>query len=227
MLSPADLVDLAESLALRIPRETAFEDERQVSWELIGNAHLRLGNSGGAERALKHMSRGSYEAEFRCALARWTAQHPDSDVGRRVLRETVAQADQLKDWLGQRDLAELAVIGRSILGEPAEARFAEFIEDIPEPLASRAVDLMGKTQEALAAAKSVLGPPAVGLLDLRADRLSPFLYYRHNDLKIRWLVEQAAEGGLSMRIWNLRLRATPSNVSSQHGSPAFITILCI
>ena len=138
----------------------AFEDERQVSWELVGSAYLRVGNADGAKRALAQLSLGTFEAEFRFAFARWTAQHPESDVGRRVLRETVTQGDRLKDWLGPGDLEELAAICRSILGEAEFARFAEFIDEIPEPLANHAAELMEKAQETFAA-RSVLGPRAV------------------------------------------------------------------
>src|SRR5216684_2503084 len=45
MMSPADLMKMAESLAERIPEGPAFEEERQVSWELVGRGFLRCGDA--------------------------------------------------------------------------------------------------------------------------------------------------------------------------------------
>jgi hypothetical protein len=54
---------------------------------------------------------------------------------------------------------------------------------------------LARTQEVIAQAKELL-PERPTPVDTAANTLSRYLHYRHNDLKVRWLVDQASRGGL-------------------------------
>jgi len=187
----------AEAFARRIPLDAAYEDERLVSWDLVGRAYLHLGDAEGAARALGYIERGGVEADFRLEFSRWTSVHRDSEVGLRVLRETVERFPQIVQWCF--DQEELARIVSCLLGEPYLRKMAEGLEpderDIPLSFIGRpVVDAPIATSEANAAGKMVwlVSAPA----DAAKDTLAHYLRYRHNDLKVRWLVYHATQGGL-------------------------------
>lgn len=78
MLSPADLLDMAESFATRIPLDPAYAEERQISWELLGRAFLNSANPEAALRALRQLGVGEEQAALRLDFASWASDHPDS-----------------------------------------------------------------------------------------------------------------------------------------------------
>src|SRR5258708_12851524 len=95
MMSPATLLELAEFLAERIPQNPAFEEERHISWELVGRGCLLSGKAEGAMRAMRQLPAGEAQAALRFDFARWVSEHPESDTGLQILRETV---DQISEW---------------------------------------------------------------------------------------------------------------------------------
>ncbi len=259
MLSPADLLDMAESFAARIPRDPAYEEERQISWELLGCAFLHSGNTEGAIRALRQLSVGEEQAALRWDFVMWVSDHPESTSGLHILRETIDQISQWEHWFARREFSELTPIVRRLLGETALRRMADGLEDsftktivlttwacITDPVPRRTLlkeaeelamathpgnrdwalrqvagayreskwdgdaervrtqmerdsDAMDapihQAQEVLKKVSEVIPPPKLPL-DSAAGRLSRFLSYSHNDLKVRWLTEQATKGGL-------------------------------
>ena len=187
----------AEAFARRIPLDAAYEDERLVSWDLVGSGYLHLGDAEGAARALGRIDRGGIEADFRLEFARWTAVHRDSQAGLRVLRETVERLPQIGQWCF--DQEKLAHIVSFLLGEPYLRKMAEGLEpderDIPlsfigrpstdAPIAASEANAVGKMEWLVSVSA-----------DAAKDTLARYLRYRHNDLKVRWLVYHATEGGL-------------------------------
>ena len=76
MLSPADLLDMAESIATRIPLDPAYAEERQIGWELLGRAFLDSANPEAALRALRQLGVGEEQAALRLDFARWASASP-------------------------------------------------------------------------------------------------------------------------------------------------------
>lgn len=190
MLSPADLLDLAEQFAARIPGDFAYHEERNISWQLIGKGYLRAGNPDGALRALRQLTDLGLEAELRCAFAQWAEEHPQSEVGRAVLRETAQDSVRLDPRLYPTDYAELVPIVRDLLGEAEARKLVAQIPEFPEWMNEQPADFLNRT---LAALEIPEEPPSP---DTPGEKLSRYLSYRYNDLKVRWLTEQAAAGGL-------------------------------
>jgi hypothetical protein len=83
------LLAIAEDLAGRIPHDDAYAAERNASWLAIGKAYLQLNNFEEAFEAFKLLTDPQAQAEFRIAAGRWTGEHPESDLARDLLRDTV------------------------------------------------------------------------------------------------------------------------------------------
>jgi hypothetical protein len=260
MLSPADLLKMAEIFAGRIPVTAPFEEERQVSWTLVGNGYLRAGDADGALRAMRRLSAGEPQAELRLAFATWTSEHPDSDAGRQLVRETVDEISSWEQWFHRRDFRELTPIVCRLLGENAVRQIVDGVEDAFTKVtvlttwanlgddatlrrtllaegervaaemdsgnrdwalrcvlrgyqsagldagAERVLGLMERNPETMDApishAESLLAqvhemfPAPEPSPDSPDARLIRFLNYRYNELKVRWLTEQASQGGL-------------------------------
>ena len=260
MLSPADLLDMAESFATRIPLDPAYAEERQISWELLGRAFLNSASPEAASRALRQLGVGEEQAALRLDFASWASNHPDSVLGVEVLRETVHEISQWEAWFTRKDFSELTLLVYRLLGETVLRRMAAGLEDsftktmvvthwacvLPDPETRRA--LLREAEEIAVETHSGNRDWALGYVSgayrargwdsdaLRVDshierdldevdrlmdqaralvaevdewraapepppdsaisRLSRFLNYRYNDLKVRWLTDQAALGGL-------------------------------
>ena len=190
MLSPADLLDLAEQFAARIPTDPVYQEERNISWQLIGKGYLRAGNPDGALRALRQLNDLGLEAELRCAFAQWVEEHPQSEVGRAVLRETATDSVRLDPRLYPSDYAELVPIVRDLLGEAEARKLVAQIPEFPEWMNEKPEDFLNRT---LAALEPWEEPPST---DTPGEKLSRYLRYHYNDLKVCWLTDQAAAGGL-------------------------------
>jgi hypothetical protein len=260
MMSPIDLLERAESLAARIPTDQAFEEEREISWELVGRGYLRSGDAAGAARALRQMANGEASAALRWDFVKWVPEHPQSAIGLHILRETVDQIAQWESCFPRFDFWKLTSITYRILGERAVRKMTDDLQDLftktivlaewarlvsdaelrrellteaeeaanhtppgnrdwaldwlrrthldlrsdadPERIRSlmghdadashtlirQATDLLEKVKE--------IYPRPEDVPDSSAGRLSRFLRYRYNDLKVHWLVNQAARGGL-------------------------------
>ncbi len=260
MLSPADLLDMAESFATRIPPDPAYAEERQISWELLGRAFLNSANPEAALRALEQLGVGEEQAALRLDFASWASDHPDSALGVQILRETVDEISKWGTWFTRKDFSEITPLVYRLLGETVLRRMADGLEDsftktmvvtnwacvLPDPEPRRAllreaekiavdthsgnrdwalryvsdayrargwdsdalrvdshierdldaVDRQMDEARALLARvdewRAAPQPPP----DSAGSRLSRFLNYRYNDLKVRWLTDQAALGGL-------------------------------
>jgi hypothetical protein len=260
MLSPADLLDIAESFAARVPLDPTYAEERQISWELLGRAFLNSANPEAALRALRQLGVGEEQAALRLDFASWASDHPDSALGVQILRETVDEISQWEAWFTRKDFSELTPLVYRLLGETVLRRMADGLEDsftktmvvtnwacvLPDPEPHRALlreaeeiavethsgnrdwaldyvsgayRARGWDSDALRVDSHIerdlddvdrLMDQAKMLLtevdewraapepppDSARGRLSRFLNYRYNDLKVRWLADQAALGGL-------------------------------
>jgi hypothetical protein len=106
MLSPADLLEIAEKFAGRIPAETSYDEERNNSWHAIGSAWVHCGDIARAIDALGRLDATRRQAQLRMAISGWVAEHPDSDAGRALIRETAARIDFWEDWLHRREITD-------------------------------------------------------------------------------------------------------------------------
>ena len=260
MMSPADLLQVAESFAARIPHGAAYDEERQISWERLGRAFLRTGNTEGAIRALRQLPVCVEQAALRWDFAEWVSDHSESVNGVQILRETVDEISLWEPWFTRKDFSELTPLAYRLLGATALRRMADGLEDsftktivltnwaclLTEPVprrtllqeaeelaiethpgnrdwalrqvagayreskwdndAERVRAQMGRDLDTMDApidqAQRLLAevdewmavpePPP----DSNAGRLSRFLSYCYNDLKVQWLTDQAAQGGL-------------------------------
>src|SRR5579862_5636177 len=91
MLSPLELLDIAQDLAARIPRTSDFSEERNVSWLAVGIASLVMDDINKAQRALENLDSIRVQARLSLDIGKWAGKHADSEVGRKILDETVSQ----------------------------------------------------------------------------------------------------------------------------------------
>jgi hypothetical protein len=259
MLRPKELLSMAEALATRIPYESAFAEEREVSWELIGRGWLGADQPERAARALGGLPVGPAQAALRMSFMAWLSAHPNSDVGRRILQQTLDNLAALEAWFSRRDLSELTPVACKVCGAEAVRRAAGCLEDpftrvcmlatlaslLPEADACstlaeaetfaltvgegdrdwalrwvlRAHQRAGRASDAERVRSAMTRDPdtmdapvhlAEELLktlgaktnaheleqDSHLQKLVRFLGYAHNDLKVRWLVDEASRGTL-------------------------------
>ena len=95
MLTPVDLLAIAEGLAARIPRERDYAAERNACWLAIGEAWLKLDDFPSALRALRQLDDGDAQAQFRTAAGMWAGDHPNSQPACDLLRETLSLVDSV------------------------------------------------------------------------------------------------------------------------------------
>jgi hypothetical protein len=129
MLSPADLIDLAENFARRIPTGDAYLEERNTSWLAVGHGWLTLGDAGGAERVLARLDHPRCQAKLRHSISLWVGQHPRSEPGQEILRNTIKNIAMWEPLLNRREISELAQAGYGIVGLESMIEFAQRLED--------------------------------------------------------------------------------------------------
>jgi hypothetical protein len=246
MLSPADLLEIARAFIDRIPRESAYHEERDVCLLLLGKGYLRLGDDQSAARVLPEFSRLHPAGELRVLLTKWALVHPESAAARDVLRDTVENIVEWESAFSLRDYCEMVPSIYSLMGEQVLRRFVDSVvgdaymksalvhewlrlcanrevrlalqaeyeglaKQVDLDLASigetaQALDVqsaLDRAKEALKQAEAILQEPPRPV-DTPANSLSRYLHYRQNDLKVRWLVDQAALGGVDE--WTLELQ---------------------
>ncbi len=129
MLSPAELLDLAQDLAARIPRTPEYSEEKNTAWLAVGMAHLRFDDATRARQALENLDHPRVQAQFRLEAGKWAGEHLGSEAGRDMLRETVSQISTFERWLARNPLAELVPAVFKLLGPDAVRSMARQLED--------------------------------------------------------------------------------------------------
>ncbi len=181
-------------LGVQILRETVDEISQWEAWftrkdfsELTPLVYRFLG-----ETVLRRMADG-LEDSFTKAMVvtNWACVLPDPEPRRALLRE--AEEIAIATHSGNRDWAVGYVSGayRAQGWDSDALRVDSHIErdlDDADRLMDKASALVAEIDEWRAAPE----PPP----DSASGRLSRFLDYRYNDLKVRWLTDQAALGGL-------------------------------
>ncbi|HLY63119.1 MAG TPA: hypothetical protein VKV95_20420 [Terriglobia bacterium] len=129
MLSPLELLDIAQDLAARIPRTSDFSEERNVSWLAVGIASLVMDDINKAQRALENLDSIRVQARLSLDIGKWAGKHADSEVGRKILDETVSQFSTFEPWLARNDIADLVPPIFKVLGVEAVYSIARRLED--------------------------------------------------------------------------------------------------
>jgi hypothetical protein len=129
MLSPAELLYLAQDLAARVPRTPEYSEERNRAWLAVGKAHLRFDDATSARQALENLDDPRVQAQFRLEAGKWAGEHLGSEAGRDMLRETVSQISTFERWLARNPLAELVPAVFKLLGADAVRSMARQLED--------------------------------------------------------------------------------------------------
>lgn len=118
MLTPTNLVQLAEELAGRIPDDESYKEERDISWGLVCTGWLQLNDLQAALRALSKIREPQAQAPVRLAICKWVGAHPDpDDLGREVMRNTIERIGEWEPWLSRRDLTDLVLPIVRVMGE--------------------------------------------------------------------------------------------------------------
>src|SRR3982751_5583985 len=130
MLSAVDLLELAERLASQIPSEPAYQQQREISWERVGKAWLKVQLPERAVNALAQLPMGYSNAELRFELAKFAAEHPEAQVALATLYETIGLVGDLEGWLFRKPMCELAKFAFGI-GGPAPVR--DILNRIQDP----------------------------------------------------------------------------------------------
>ena len=129
MLSPLELLEIAQDLAVRIPRTAEYAEERNATWLAVGNACLASDEVGKAERALRSIDELRVQAPLRMEIGKWAGSHEESEVGRRLLEETVSQIAELECWVTRKDVTDLVPAIFKLLGNEAVQSVARQLQD--------------------------------------------------------------------------------------------------
>lgn len=129
MLAPVDLLQTAERLSERIPLTENYALERNISWLAVGRGRLRQDDISGASRALGRLDNLRYEAKLRAAIALWAGEHPESDLARICVRDSIDRVRVLEEHLSRRDISCFVPCTYLLLGEQAVRKLAGELED--------------------------------------------------------------------------------------------------
>lgn len=129
MLSQADLLHLAETFAERIPRTPDYALDWNAAWRAIASARLRVDDISSAQRAMNKVAEPCLQAQLRVEAGLWVARHPDSAIGRDLLRDTVARASAFEPWWSRRDVTDLVPVIAMMLGAEHVEALARQLND--------------------------------------------------------------------------------------------------
>ena len=129
MLTPADLLNLAEAFAARIPRTPEYASDWNTAWRAMTSVRLHVDDIEGAARALNHVDEPCAQAHVRVEAALWTLRHPASAIGRDILRDTMTQISALERWWSRSDVADLAAVVAGVVGVEHVETLARQLED--------------------------------------------------------------------------------------------------
>jgi hypothetical protein len=185
MISPADLLAIAEDLTSRIPNDESYADERNACWLAIGKALLKENDFNGASRALGLMTGEEAQAELRVAAIRWSGDNPENDVARDLVRNTVDHIDLWEPLIYRNDLANLVKPICKVLGTDAVHTMSWKLRD-PFTAGNVLVSLAG-----------LINDPGVRRETLRsAEEFAKGVRPGDRDYALRWVVAGYKSAGL-------------------------------
>jgi hypothetical protein len=194
MLSPADLIDLAESFAKRIPDGDAYLEERNTSWLAIGNGWLKIGDADQAVHALARLDHLRCQAKLRHAICLWVERHPDSKSAREILLSTTSEIDSWEDSLNRREIGELVGPVYSVSGLQ---RAIEFVDKLGGPFTAATA--------LVRLAKLISDPNSRRMALEAAEHRAACVAGGDRDYALRWVLQGFRGAGLEAdaeRVWN-------------------------
>ena len=129
MLSPLELLDCAQKLAARIPPTLEYADERNAAWMAVGFARLKFDNMANAQWALERLDDLCTQARLRLEIGKWAGDHPGSEIGRNILRETIEQFSAFEHCLSRKPISDLVPAVFKVLGAEGVYSLARQLED--------------------------------------------------------------------------------------------------
>lgn len=196
MIFPVGLLAIAEDIAARIPNDEAYAAERNTCWLAIGKAHLMLDHFSDALEALNHLTDLEAQGDFRIAAALWAGEHPESDLGRDLLRDTVTHIEFWEDQVSRRGVTDLVKPASRILGTDAVQMMSWKLRD-PFTASTVLVKLAG-----------LLTDPGIRRETLRSAEEFAKRVGGDRDYALRWVVSGYKHAGLEED--ELRARALMS-----------------
>ena len=184
MLSQADLLDLADALAARIPRNPDYALDWNRAWRTMASARLRVDDIASAQRAMNNVDEVCLQAQVRIEAALWTGQHPESAIGRDILGDTVARASAFEPWWSRRDVTDLVPVVAMVLG-------VEHVEAIARQLKDQFT--AGNVHVTLAYALS--NPESKREQLRKAEALATIVREGDRDFALRWVFEGYRQAG--------------------------------
>jgi hypothetical protein len=130
MLSPVELLNLAQSMAARIPRTAEYSEERNAAWLAVGVARLKFDDIADAQRGLESIDDVRVQARLRVAADKWAGEHPESEMGRKMLQDTATQFSTFEAWLTRKDVDGLVPAVFKVLGIEGVHSIARQLEDL-------------------------------------------------------------------------------------------------
>lgn len=186
MLSPHDLLDFAQDLAMRIPRSSEYAEERNAAWLAVGMARLKFGDVVNAQTALQNLDELPAQAQLRVAFGKWAGQHQDSEVGREVLRDTVSRFATFECCLARIEISELIPSVFRLLGVEAVRSIGQQLED-PFTSSIVYVTLADQLPDAAARREQLL----------IAEKLAASVREGDRDWALRWVLRGYQGAGLN------------------------------
>jgi hypothetical protein len=197
MIFPAGLLAIAEEIAGRIPTDQAYEGERNASWLAIAKAYLEIDQFEDAVAVLPALTEHQIQAEFRIAAAQWSGEHPESDLARDLLRDTVNQIESWEDRLSRKDVTDLVKAVVRVLGPDAVQMMSWKLRD-PFTASNVLVTLAGHLKDAGIRRETLLW----------AEELAKGVRLGDRDYALRWVISGYRRAGLEED--ELRARALMS-----------------
>jgi hypothetical protein len=197
MIPPLELLNLAQSLAARIPRTPEYSEERNASWLSVGTACVCLDDIAGAKNALENLDNVRAQAQLRLELGNWVGGHTASETGRSVLRETLAGFSSLEPHLSRKDVTDLVPSVFKTFGVEGVHLLARQLED---PFTA------GNVYVTLSYCLSDDSPRREQLL--LAERLATTVREGDRDYALRWVYSGYKTAGLSEDMDRVRRMAS-------------------
>jgi len=185
MLSPLELLDIAQEQSARIPRTPEYAEERNAAWLAVGTACLGCGEIDKAKRALQSIDEVRLQAPLRVEIGRWAGGHQDSDAAHKLLEETVSQVAALEPWLTRKDVTDLVPAIFKLLGGEAVQLVARQLQD---PFTA------GNVYVALADHLSTVSERREQLV--KAEQLAMGVREGDRDYALRWVFRGYQSAGL-------------------------------
>jgi len=185
MLSPAELLHLAETFAWRIPRTHDYALDWNAAWRAIASARLRVGDFESAQRALNNIDEICMQARLRVEAGRCAGRYPASAIAREILQDTVARASTFEPWWSRRGVTDLVPVIAAMLGVERVEALAQQLDD-PFTVGNVHVTLAGSLSDVAAKREQLRKAEARAVVVSEGNR----------DFALRWVFDGYRQAGL-------------------------------